>query len=224
MSVSLVGGTASAGSEPRRRPRCSQIWRAMPAAATSSPASETIKAMRSQCMTAKAKNTRWREGRGGLAAIPCSRTQAAMQGSRCCRFPRAEQGTPASGSCAGHAAALRVRRGARRWSSTRAASRRRTRLLPPAIDGLDGGHERGAGGEPLLDQGAAQRLSFSGAGGGGHHDAGCGVGGRHQTFSAPVYERAAIREGAEWHALFAAGSVCQGWFLWRGSGEVTLDP
>lgn len=54
--------------------------------------------------------------------------------------------------------------------------RRGLDLALPAVDGLDGGNERGAGDEALLDQRAAQACGLVGVGRGGEDDAGWGVG------------------------------------------------
>jgi len=45
-------------------------------------------------------------------------------------------------------------------------------LALPAVDGLDGGHESGAGCESLLDQNAAQTGGFIGVGRGGEDETG----------------------------------------------------
>ena len=54
-------------------------------------------------------------------------------------------------------------------------------LSLPAVDGFDGGDERGAGDKPLLDECAAQARGFFGAGNGGHRDAGRRCGFEHEA-------------------------------------------
>jgi hypothetical protein len=43
-------------------------------------------------------------------------------------------------------------------------------LALPAVDGMNGGQQRGTGGEALIDQRAAEPRSFIGIGNGGHHN------------------------------------------------------
>ena len=49
----------------------------------------------------------------------------------------------------------------------------------PAVDGLGGGNECGACGQPLLDQGSAQVVRLIGIGGGGQNHAGGRAGFSH---------------------------------------------
>ena len=61
-------------------------------------------------------------------------------------------------------------------------------LALPAVDGLRGGNQRGAGGQPLLNQSAAQARGLVGTGRGGEDDAGWGTGFGHRTLPQSVYE------------------------------------